>query len=91
MDPPILIGRFRSGVANLPCVLCAPLYSAAPADHANGAIRADYPDILAEHFLGMVAVMPAQLAAVGIVRTPKAQRARTDAAIALFLRALRPD
>ena len=56
---------------------------------AAGAIRADDPDVLAELFLGMVAVAPAQLASVGIVRSRKEQRARTDAAVELFLRALR--
>jgi AcrR family transcriptional regulator len=59
--------------------------------HAStGAIVAAEPDVLAEHFLGMVAGMPARLAAYGIVRDPTEQERHTEVAIDLFLRALRP-
>ncbi|SEG85064.1 DNA-binding transcriptional regulator, AcrR family [Thermomonospora echinospora] len=60
--------------------------------HATtGAIVADDPEILAEHFLGMVAGMPARLASFGIVRDPDVQERHTRAAVRLFLRSLRPD
>lgn len=58
---------------------------------ATGSIQVDDPDIMAEHFLAMVAVAPARLASVGIVRDTRAQRRRTEAAVQLFLRGLRPD
>jgi len=57
---------------------------------ATGEIVADDPGLLAEHFVAMVAGMPARLAAFGIVRTPDEQERRTRAAVELFLRALRP-
>jgi hypothetical protein len=57
---------------------------------ATGAIVADEPEILAEHFLGLVSGMPARLASFGIVRRPAVQRRYTDVAIDLFLRGLRP-
>lgn len=58
---------------------------------ATGAIVASDPEVLAEHFLGMVAGMPARLAGLGIVRDPDVQAHHTDVAVRLFLRALRPD
>ena len=59
--------------------------------HADtGAIVADDPELLAEHFLAMVAGMPARLASFGIVRTPTEQERRAQAAVDLFLRSLRP-
>jgi AcrR family transcriptional regulator len=57
---------------------------------AAGAIVADEPEILAEHFLGLVSGMPARLASFGIVRRPPVQRRFTDVAVDLFLRGLRP-
>jgi AcrR family transcriptional regulator len=57
---------------------------------ASGAIVADDPDILAEHFLGMVAGMPGRLASYGTVRDPAEQERHTQIAIRLFLRGLRP-
>jgi AcrR family transcriptional regulator len=83
--PDMALQTFRAGWPRLQTV--ADLLRA---HAATGAIRADDPEVLAEHFLGMVAVVPSQLAAVGIVRTRKEQRARADAAIQLFLRALQP-
>ena len=59
--------------------------------HARtGAIVADDPDILAEHFLGMVAGAPARLASFGIVRDPAGTERHTRTAVELFLRSLRP-
>lgn len=59
--------------------------------HAEGgAIVAEEPEILAEHFLGLVSGMPARLAAFGIVRDAATQRRYTDVAVELFLRGLRP-
>jgi AcrR family transcriptional regulator len=57
---------------------------------ATGAIVADEPEILAEHFLGMVAGMPARLASYGIVRDAADQERHTQTAVDTFLRALRP-
>ncbi|MEU6642847.1 TetR/AcrR family transcriptional regulator [Saccharomonospora sp. NPDC046836] len=57
---------------------------------ATGAIKADEPEILAEHFLGMVAGVPARLASFGIVREPAEQQRHTEVAVQLFLRSLRP-
>jgi hypothetical protein len=57
---------------------------------ATGAIVADDPEVLAEHFLGMVAGMPARLASYGTVRDPADQERRTQIAVRLFLRGLRP-
>ena len=57
---------------------------------ATGAIEADEPEILAEHFLGLVSGMPARLASFGIVRRPAVQRRYTEVAVDLFLRGLRP-
>jgi AcrR family transcriptional regulator len=57
---------------------------------ATGAIVADDPEVLAEHFLGMVAGMPARLASYGIVRDPAEQDRHTKIAIQLFVRGLRP-
>ena len=58
---------------------------------ATGAIVAPDPEILAEHFLGLVSGMPARLASFGVVRDPADQERRTRAAVQLFLRGLRPD
>jgi AcrR family transcriptional regulator len=57
---------------------------------ATGAIVADEPDILAQHFITMVAGGPARLASFGIAHTPESQDHHTRVAIDLFLRALRP-
>jgi AcrR family transcriptional regulator len=56
-----------------------------------GVIVADEPDILAEHFLGLVSGTPARLASFGIVREPSDQRHYNEVAIAMFLRSLRPE
>ncbi len=58
---------------------------------ATGAIVADEPDILAEHFLAMVGGMPARLASFGIRRNPAAQEHHAEVAVRLFVRSLRPD
>jgi AcrR family transcriptional regulator len=55
-----------------------------------GSIVADEPEILAEHFLGLVSGNPARLASFGIVRNPSIQRRNNDVAIEMFLRSLRP-
>jgi AcrR family transcriptional regulator len=57
---------------------------------ATGAIVADEPEILAEHFLAMTVGMPARLASFGIVRDPATQARHTRVAVDLFLRGLRP-
>jgi AcrR family transcriptional regulator len=57
---------------------------------ATGVIVADEPEILAEHFFGLVSGTPARLASFGIVRRPALQRRYTDVAVDLFLRGLRP-
>ena len=58
---------------------------------ATGAIvLTDDAEILAEHFLGMVSAAPARLAAFGIVRDAAAQEHRTQIAVQLFARSLRP-
>ena len=57
---------------------------------AQGAIVADDIDILAEHFIAMVAGMPARLASMGIVRGRAAEAARLRVAVRLFVRGLRP-
>jgi AcrR family transcriptional regulator len=60
--------------------------------HAEqGSIEIDDADVAAEQFLGLVAMVPAMLAQVGVVRDRKTQRKHTDAAVKLFLRSLRPD
>jgi AcrR family transcriptional regulator len=59
--------------------------------HATtGAIVADEPEILAEHFLAMTVGMPARLASFGIVRDPPTQARQTRVAVDLFIRGLRP-
>ena len=58
---------------------------------ATGAIVAEDPEILAEHFLGMVAGVPARLASFGIVRDAAVQQRHLEVAVRLFLRSLRPD
>jgi AcrR family transcriptional regulator len=60
--------------------------------HADlGAIVAAEPEILAEHFLGLVSGLPASLASFGVERDAATQRRYRDVAIELFLRGLRPD
>lgn len=58
---------------------------------ARGEIVADEPEILAEHFLSMVAGAPARLASFGVVRDADEEERHTRVAVQLFLRALRPD
>lgn len=58
---------------------------------AAGAIEADDPEQLAEHFLAMVSIAPARLASFGIVRSAAEQRRQVESAVRLFLRSLRPD
>ncbi|MDT3444890.1 TetR/AcrR family transcriptional regulator [Pseudofrankia sp. BMG5.37] len=58
---------------------------------ATGAISVHDADLLAEHFLGMVAVAPARMASFGIVHDHEEQQRRTADAVRLFLRAVRPD
>ena len=58
---------------------------------ASGAIVADEPEILAEHFLAMVAATPARLASFGIRRSDAEQAHRTRVAVELFVRSLRQD
>ncbi|MER5183348.1 TetR/AcrR family transcriptional regulator [Streptomyces sp. NPDC002896] len=58
---------------------------------AAGAIVADDPEMLAEHFLGMVSVVPARRASFGILRDAAEQERHTRSAVQLFLRSLRPD
>jgi AcrR family transcriptional regulator len=58
---------------------------------ASGAIVADDPDVLAEHFLAMVAGMPARIASFGVRRDPQVQDHHTRVAVRLFVRSLRPD
>jgi len=57
---------------------------------AAGAIVAEEPEILAEHFLAMVGGAPARLASFVIVRDPEEQEHHIDLAVQLFLRGLRP-
>lgn len=57
---------------------------------ATGAIAAEDPGALAEHFLGMVSSTPARLASFGIIRAPEEQERHTREIVRLFLRALRP-
>jgi AcrR family transcriptional regulator len=56
---------------------------------AAGEIVVEDPEILAEHFLGMVAGMPARLASFGIVRDAATQDHHTEIAVQLFMRGLR--
>ncbi|MBL7502751.1 TetR/AcrR family transcriptional regulator [Frankia sp. CNm7] len=60
--------------------------------HAErGAIAlADDPDRLADLFLGLVSGGPARLASFGIVRDPDERERHLQAAVRLFLRAVRP-
>ncbi|WP_106401002.1 TetR/AcrR family transcriptional regulator [Actinocorallia populi] len=58
---------------------------------ATGAITADEPEILAEHFFAMVSGMPARLASFGHLRDPATQEHHMEVAVRLFLRGLRPD
>jgi AcrR family transcriptional regulator len=57
---------------------------------AAGAIVADEPEILAEHFLAMVTTAPSLFAAYGIIRDPATQDHLRTSAVLLFLRSLRP-
>ncbi|OHV42797.1 TetR family transcriptional regulator [Parafrankia soli] len=57
---------------------------------ATGAIVADEPDVLAEHFLAMVAGAPTLFAMYGVSRDPVILEHRQKAAVQLFLRSLRP-
>lgn len=56
-----------------------------------GHIVADDPEILAEHFLGMVAGVPARLASFGVVTTVADRERHIAVAVRLFVRGLRPD
>jgi AcrR family transcriptional regulator len=58
---------------------------------ATGAIVADDPEILAEHFMAMVSGTPARLASFGVVHSESARERRTRVAVELFVRGLRPD
>ncbi|MET0700407.1 MAG: TetR/AcrR family transcriptional regulator [Mycobacterium sp.] len=51
----------------------------------------DDVELAAEQFLAMVAVLPSRLADFGIVRAPDAEDRHLHHAVALFLRAVRPD
>lgn len=57
---------------------------------ATGAIVADDPELLAEHFLSMVAGAPGRLASFGVIRDAAEQERHTQTAVQLFLRGLRP-
>jgi AcrR family transcriptional regulator len=60
--------------------------------HAGtGTIVADYPEILAQHFLAMVAGIPARLASFGLGWDAADLDRNTQVAVRLFLRGLRPD
>ncbi|TKG70856.1 TetR/AcrR family transcriptional regulator [Prauserella endophytica] len=50
---------------------------------------ADDPEVLAEHFLGLVSGTPARLASFGIVRAEADRRRHVASAVRLFLRSLR--
>lgn len=57
--------------------------------HAEtGAIVADEPEILAEHFIAMVAGTPARMASFGVTRSAASQQRRRRVAIELFVRGL---
>lgn len=58
---------------------------------ATGAIVADEPEVLAEHFMAMVSGTPARLASFGVVHSASARELRTRVAVDLFVRGLRPD
>lgn len=57
---------------------------------ATGEIVVDDPEIASAHFIAMVAGMPARHASLGLVRDPEVQRHRTEVAVDLFVRGLRP-
>lgn len=57
---------------------------------AMGTIVADEPEILAEHFLAMVATAPTLLASFGVSRDPVDQEDQRRVAVKLFVRGLRP-
>ena len=54
----------------------------------EGTIVADDPEILADHFIGMVAGMPARRASLGVARRAADERRHLEVAVALFLRSL---
>jgi AcrR family transcriptional regulator len=55
--------------------------------HAElGTIDAPDPDVLAQHFLALVAGAPARLASFGLVRPPEVQEHHLDVAVEVFLR-----
>ena len=56
----------------------------------EGTIVADDVEILADHFIGMVAGMPARRASLGVIRSASDERRRLEVAVGLFLRSLRP-
>ncbi len=56
----------------------------------SGAIVAEHPEILAEHFLAMVAGMPARLASLNVQRDEATQEHHMGVAIQLFIRGLSP-
>lgn len=56
---------------------------------AAGAIRVENPEMSAEQFLAMVSLVPARLAAVGVLRPPDVEQRYVDNAVALFVRAVR--
>jgi AcrR family transcriptional regulator len=59
--------------------------------HAEtGAIVAEQPEVLADHFLAMVAGMPARLAAFDLARDEADEERHLEVAVQLFLRGLRP-
>jgi len=57
---------------------------------AEGTIVADDVEILADHFIGMVAGMPARRASLGVIRSARDEQRRLEVAVGLFLRSLRP-
>ena len=57
---------------------------------ADGLVIDDI-ELTAEQFMAMVAVMPSRLADFGIVRSPEVEDRHLEHAVALFLRAIRPD
>jgi AcrR family transcriptional regulator len=58
---------------------------------ATGTIDAPEPLLLAEHFVALVAGIPARLASFGVVRSRKTQEHQIDVAINLFLHGVMRD
>jgi len=56
----------------------------------EGTIVADDVEILADHFIGLVAGMPARRASLGLARSARDERRHLEVAVELFLRSLRP-